>query len=62
MARLRQTPTCPFCGEETHKAIYREQEPYELPFFGDTFLRWESLNHKCKKKKVLNSQKDNDSI
>lgn len=50
MALYRPTPTCPHCGEPTHKAIYRDQShlPPMLQIIGDTFEGWESLEHTCK--------------
>ena len=58
MARLRNTPKCPFCDKETHKAKYHKPESHQPPFFGDSFSHWESLNHECDgTKKMFNDVK-----
>jgi hypothetical protein len=50
MAIHRETPTCPFCGKPTAKAIYKDQSnvPWFMQMIGDTFIRWEEIKHSCK--------------
>lgn len=50
MAVSRQTPACPYCGKDLARAIHKNYS--DLPRFvrpiGDSFIRWEWLNHTCK--------------
>lgn len=44
MAVYRPIPKCSICGED-YNAIYEDRGKY---FVGDTFLKWDVENHKCK--------------
>ena len=50
MAVYRPTPTCENCGEPIAKAIYEDESflPPNQRLIGDTFLRWEYIDHNCK--------------
>lgn len=49
MAVYRKEPKCPFCGEITHKASYKDMSnvPVSERVYGDNFLGWIPLEHKC---------------
>ena len=53
MAVFRKNPKCPYCGEIIAKGIYRDQSniPSYMRVIGDTFIRWEYLDHTCDGKK-----------
>lgn len=44
MAIYRELPRCPNCGEIIANPIHFDKPD----FIGDTFIRWEYLEHKCK--------------
>lgn len=50
MAVYRPTPKCPYCGESTHEAKYKEltQLQKDMAWCGDTFEGWNDLEHECK--------------
>lgn len=43
MAVYRKIPTCNFCGNEIAKMIVNNKSE----IYGDNFIRWEFLDHKC---------------
>lgn len=64
MTVMRETPKCLICGKIIAKAIYKNYKNYPIEMIpvGDSFLRWEYLKHKCKKKKTgLNKMQFPDS-
>lgn len=52
MAVYRQVPVCAYCGKPIAKGIYKDQShlPWHQQLIGDTFIRWEYIDHKCKEK------------
>jgi len=53
MAVARPVPSCQFCGKPIAKAIHKSYKG--VPFFmrpiGDSFIRWEFFECKCKEAK-----------
>ena len=53
MAVARPIPSCQFCGKPIAKAICKSYK--DVPFFmqpiGDSFIRWEFFDCKCKEAK-----------
>ena len=56
MAVYRETPKCPFCGKVIAKAVIKEKILGQPLLYGDNFLRWDYLNHKCKKAPKLSKE------
>lgn len=59
MAVYREQMKCFDCGEplkEIHKD-YSKYPPYAIPF-GDSFIGWDYVNHKCNKRKKKAYQKN----
>lgn len=54
MAVFRDNIKCPFCNEIVAKPIYKTTTEH---FIGDSFLRWEFIEHECKNNP--NQQKPN---
>jgi len=50
MAVYRPTPICNYCGKAIAKAIYRDESdlPISMQLIGDTFIRWDYTQCKCK--------------
>jgi hypothetical protein len=51
MARHREIPKCPWCGEIIAKAVHTRPRGGST-FVGDTFSHWEFINHDCPNKPV----------
>ncbi len=50
MAMHRRTPKCPYCKVPIGTPVYQDQShlPVNQQIIGDTFLRWEYIEHECK--------------
>ena len=64
MAVYRPTPKCAFCGKPIARAIYKDygNMPISMIPFGDSFIRWEFLEHNCPKSKEVEERKNNFKI
>ena len=58
MAVYRPTPTCPYCGKIIAKGVYKNQSkiPSMLRVIGDTFIRWDYIEHTCEGKKKADKE------